>query len=99
YEHLAEAGVWQSYPEVAEVLEKLHPRIQLAVISNFDGRLRFILEHLGLSKFFAHLFISSEIGADKPDPEIYQRALRIMNLKPSEVLHVGDDPERDWKAA
>jgi FMN phosphatase YigB (HAD superfamily) len=22
-----------------------------------------------------------------------------MNLKPSEVLHVGDDPERDWEAA
>ena len=22
-----------------------------------------------------------------------------MDLKPNEVLHVGDDPERDWKAA
>ena len=22
-----------------------------------------------------------------------------MNLKPNEVLHVGDDPERDWEAA
>jgi len=99
YEHFAEAGVWELYPEVVDVLEKLQPRFQLAVISNFDARLRFILEHLGISKFFAYLFISSEIGADKPDPEIYQRALRIMNLKPSEVLHVGDDPERDWKAA
>jgi putative hydrolase of the HAD superfamily len=99
YEHFAEPGVWQLYPEVAEVLEQLEPRFQLAVISNFDGRLRLILRHLGISKFFAWIFISSEIGADKPDPEIYRRALKLMNLEPNEVLHVGDDPQRDWYAA
>ena len=99
YEHFAEAGVWELYPEVPGVLEKLQPWFQLAVVSNFDGRLRFILEHLGISKYFAHVFVSSELGSDKPYPEIYRRALRLMNLKPSEVLHVGDDPERDWDAA
>jgi putative hydrolase of the HAD superfamily len=99
YEHFAEAGVWELYPEVVGVLEKLRPRFQLAVISNFDGRLRFILRHLGISKRFAHVFVSSEIGADKPDPEIFRRAVKIISLKPNEVLHVGDDPERDWKAA
>jgi putative hydrolase of the HAD superfamily len=99
YEHFAEAGVWQLYPEVFDVLEKLQPRFQLAVISNFDGRLRFILEHLGISKFFTHIFISSEIGADKPDPEIYRRALKVVDLNPDQVLHIGDDPARDWKAA
>ena len=99
YEHFAEAGVWQLYPEVPEVLEQLQPHFQLAVISNFDGRLRFILRHLGIAKFFRHFFISSELGADKPDPEIFRRAVTIMHLNTNEVLHVGDDPERDWKAA
>jgi putative hydrolase of the HAD superfamily len=99
YEHFAEAGVWELYPEVLGVLEALQPRFQLAVISNFDGRLRLILQHLTISKFFRHLFISSELGADKPDPEIYRRAVSFMNLKPNEILHVGDDPERDWNAA
>src|SRR5881394_599424 len=99
YEHFAEAGVWELYSEVSDVLEKLQPRYELAVISNFDGRLRFILEQLGISKFFAHIFISSEIGADKPDPEIYRRALKIIRLEPDQVLYVGDDPDRDWKAA
>ncbi len=99
YEHFAEAGVWELYPEVPEVLEKLRPPLQLAVISNFDGRLRFILQHLGISKFFTHIFVSSELGADKPEPEIYRRALKFIDLKPNEVLHVGDDPERDWEAA
>ena len=99
YEHFAEAGVWELYPEVPEVLKQLRPRFQLAVISNFDGRLRLILQHLGISKFFSQVFISSELGADKPDPEIFRRALKIMHLNGDEVLHVGDDPERDWKAA
>ncbi len=79
YEHFAEAGVWELYPEVVEVLEKLRPRFQLAVVSNFDGRLRMILEHLGISKFFSHVLVSSEIGADKPEsgnlsarPEVHE---------------------------
>jgi putative hydrolase of the HAD superfamily len=99
YEHFAEAGVWELYPEVIDVLEKLHPRFQLAVVSNFDGRLRMILEQLGTLKFFRHVFVSSEIGADKPDPEIFRRASNFIQLAPYEVLHVGDDPDRDWTAA
>ena len=99
YEHFAEAGVWELYPEVIEILENLSPRFPLAVISNFDGRLRMILEQLGVLKFFPHVFVSSELGADKPDPEIFRRALNSIQLPPNEVVHVGDDPERDWKAA
>jgi putative hydrolase of the HAD superfamily len=99
YEHFAEAGVWEAYPEVVDVLKKLQPRFQLAVVSNFDGRLRMILEHLGVSKFFTHVFVSSEIGADKPDPEIFRRALRFIDLAPAQVLHAGDDPVRDSQAA
>src|SRR5438093_4495851 len=99
YEHFAEAGVWELYPEVPGILEQLQPRFQLAVVSNFDGRLRLILQHLGISKFFPNVFVSSELGADKPDPEIYRRALRLMKLKPNEALHFGNDPKRDWEGA
>lgn len=99
YSHFAEAGVWELYPEVADVLQTLSGRFDLAVVSNFDGRLRMILENLGVSKFFSRVFLSSELGADKPDPEIFRRALRFSNARPGEVLHVGDDPARDWEAA
>ena len=96
YSHFAEPGVWDLYPEAIEVLEKLDGRFDLAVISNFDARLRMIFEHLGVSEFFSHVFLSSELGADKPDPEIYRRALKLAGLQPNETLHVGDDPVRDW---
>jgi putative hydrolase of the HAD superfamily len=99
YGHFAEAGVWELYPEVREVLDALAPHYELAVVSNFDGRLRVIFEHLTTSKYFRHVFLSSELGADKPNPLIYQRALKMSGFAPNEVLHVGDDPERDWAAA
>ena len=99
YGHFAEAGVWELYPEVTDVLCELAPRYELAIVSNFDGRLRMIIEHLPISKYFRHVFLSSELGADKPDPLIYRRALELSGFAPNEVLHAGDDPERDWAAA
>lgn len=99
YSHFAEAGVWELYPDVIDILEILHPRFDLAIVSNFDGRLRRILEQLGVSRFFSHIFLSSELGADKPDPLIYHRALKLGGVTPGETLHVGDDPVRDWRGA
>jgi putative hydrolase of the HAD superfamily len=99
YEHFAEAGVWELFPETIDVLEELTARFELAVISNFDGRLRMILQQLGVSKYFGHVFISSELGFDKPDPRIFERAAELAGSTPHEVLHVGDDPTRDWHAA
>ena len=99
YEHFAEAGVWELFPETIAVLEALHRRYKLGVVSNFDGRLRMILEQLGISKFFAEVVISSEVGADKPDPLIFRRALQLAGVLPNETLHVGDDPVNDWEGA
>ena len=98
YEHFAEADVWQLFPETYDVLADLSSRYRLAVISNFDGRLRVILEHLGISRYFTQFFISSEMGYDKPDPQIFRRAAELMGQQPGELLHVGDDSKRDWQA-
>ncbi|CAN5586686.1 hypothetical protein BH18VER1_BH18VER1_03570 [soil metagenome] len=99
YSHFAEAGVWELFPEVIDVLESLHPRFQLGVISNFDGRLRMVLEQLGLSKYFREVVISSQVGADKPDPFIFERAAQLAGVSPDEALHAGDDPLLDWQGA
>lgn len=99
YSHFAEGEVWALYPDVLDVLGTLRPRFDLSVISNFDRRLRVILEQLGVSQFFSHIFLSSELGADKPDPLIYHRALEVSGVSPNEALHVGDDPVRDWQGA
>jgi putative hydrolase of the HAD superfamily len=99
YDEFTQPGVWKLYPEVLEVLETLAPSYRLGVISNFDGRLRKILATLGLSNFFEVVTVSSEVGAEKPDPWIYQRALELTGVDPGAALHVGDDPECDWQGA
>ena len=99
YAHFAAAGVWELYPEVREVLAALGLRYPLIVISNFDQRLRMVFDHLEVSSCFRHVFLSSELGADKPDPLIYRRAAELSGFAPNEILHAGDDPKRDWAAA
>lgn len=99
YGHFAEAGVWELFPDVLEALEALRPHYRLAVVSNFDGRLRMIVEQLGISRYFDQVVISSEVGADKPDRFIFERALALLGVAPAEALHVGDDPGHDWEGA
>jgi putative hydrolase of the HAD superfamily len=99
YHEFTKPGVWELYPEVVEVLDALQPRFRLGVISNFDGRLRPILENLGIHRYFHHVVISSEVGADKPDPWIYLRALELAHVHAHEAAYVGDDPVADWAAA
>lgn len=99
YDEFAKPGVWDVYPESREVLAELALRYELGIISNFDGRLRIVLEQLDLARFFRHLVISSEVGANKPHPWIFSEALRLAVVAPHEALHVGDDPRADWEGA
>lgn len=99
YTRFAEPGVWALHPDAVSCLGSLQERSRLAVISNFDGRLRRILGDLGVIHFFERLFISSEMGCEKPHPKIFRRAVRAMETEPARCLHIGDDPEKDWAAA
>ena len=99
YAHFAKPGVWILYDDARRCLDRLTGRFRLAVISNFDRRLRCVLEDLGVASKFEQLFISSEMGCEKPDPGIFQQALAGMGVDAWRCLHVGDDPERDWAGA
>jgi putative hydrolase of the HAD superfamily len=99
YTHFAQPGVWLLYEDATRCLDQLQGRYRLAVISNFDGRLRRVLDDLGVSTRFESLFISSELGCEKPDRAIFRRALESMKADPKRCIHAGDDPERDWAGA
>ena len=82
YTHFAQPGVWVLYEDARRCLDRLQGRFRLAVISNFDGRLRRVLDDLGVSARFESLFISSELGCEKPDRAIFRQALEVMDAKP-----------------
>jgi putative hydrolase of the HAD superfamily len=41
------------------------------------------------------IFISDQIGINKPNPKLYRRACSDLNLKPSRCVYVGDRPRSD----
>ena len=99
YQEFTRPHIWELFPEVQETLSALSRRFRLGLISNFDGRLRPILSDLGILHFFDPLIISSEVGAEKPDPWIFQQALTRAGATAAEALHVGDEPRGDWQGA
>ena len=99
YTAFAEPEVWDLYPDAAKVLDRLKGKVEFGIISNFDGRLRRILEDLRVARDFQHWVISSEVGADKPSPWIFQHALEKAGITAAEAAYVGDDPECDWAPA
>lgn len=99
FERFADAALWQVYPEVPACLERWRSRpLKLAVVSNFDSRLPPLLADLGLAAALDALVVSSQVGAAKPDPAPFHRALQILQLEAQQVWHVGDSPEDELGA-
>ncbi|MBV5297869.1 MAG: HAD family hydrolase [Rhodoferax sp.] len=86
----------QLYPGVQETIRQLHARYALAIVS--DAQTVYALAELntvGLSGFFDPIIVSGDFGYRKPDPRLFEAALRGMKLEPAEVLFVGNDLYRD----
>jgi putative hydrolase of the HAD superfamily len=100
YERFSQASAWRIYDDVLPTLAALAARgIRLGVISNWDERLRPLLERLDLIRHFAAVAISSELGSRKPVPEIFRRAAAMLGLPSQAILHVGDSAEEDFAGA
>ncbi|MEW6444042.1 MAG: HAD-IA family hydrolase [bacterium] len=82
---------WGVFPDVVPALERLRSRgIRVGVISNASSELGDFLKKIGLHPLFDFVCISAVVGARKPGPRIYERALELAGVVPSEAVHVGD---------
>ena len=100
YQEFALPGVWRLEPGALELLQDLRSAgFRLGIISNFDRRLYEILKHVGVLDLFEQIVVSSQVGAEKPSPRIFEEALRRFAVEPAELLHVGDDEKADGDGA
>lgn len=100
FDRFAAADAWRVYDDVLPALAALTRRgVKLGVISNWDDRLRPLLAALKLTRFFASIVVSCEIGATKPDPRLFRRAAAELGVAPAELLHVGDSAAMDVAGA
>lgn len=83
---------------VQQAVDQLASRFRLGIVTNGPADMAFIkLSRLGLSAYFPdeRVFLSERVGYHKPDLRIFQTVLKHLDLKPEEVLFVGDNWEAD----
>ncbi|KAL8095276.1 hypothetical protein AgCh_036655 [Apium graveolens] len=87
-------------PNAEKVFKALrNAGVKIAVVSNFDTRLRPLLRALNCDHWFDAVAVSAEVAAEKPNPTIFLRACELLDVKPEDAVHVGDDRRNDiWGA-
>jgi len=97
----ARTPLWSAVdPEATEVLVDLRRRgIMTAAVSNGDGELRRDLARHGLLGHFDVVLDSHVEGLSKPDPAIFLRASRMLDVPMERCAFIGDDPYFDYAAS
>lgn len=92
---LAERHCVNLYPDVLPLLKRLRGRVPLIALTNGNA----CVKRVGIGGYFDLALSAADVGAAKPDPAMFRAACEQLSLRPSELLHVGDDPLRDVHAA
>lgn len=74
----------------------------VGVVSNSDGTIEARLKEMGILQVgpgdgieVACVVDSGGVGVEKPDPRIFDHALEVLGVPPSDVWYVGDTPAFD----
>jgi REG-2-like HAD superfamily hydrolase len=100
YYYYANDTAWELLPGASEALQELQKYdVKMGVISNFDHRLYKVLNDMNLRHYFDFVLPSYVVGAEKPDPLIFQRALQDAGCSAQEAVHFGDNVQKDFIGA
>lgn len=85
--------------ELLEYLKK--EQIPLGIITNYDPRIKLMIQNLGLFHYFKFILSSYEVMHEKPSVEIFRKAESFVNNRSNRklFLHVGDSYSLDFKGA
>lgn len=88
----------QLLPETIETLDYLQHKYSMSLITNGFAEVQRRKTHLsGIGKYFKEIFISEEIGFQKPHPDIFIHALQEMGVAANASVMVGDNFITDVK--
>lgn len=96
-----ELNLWRRVPaDLPEALDRARALgLRLGIVSNSEGKLPALLDHVGLSDAFELIVDSALEGVRKPDPAIFHRALERMGVAAERALYAGDIPGVDVDGA
>ena len=81
--------------EALPVLEQLHQRYPMMLVSNFYGNIDEVLRDYGIRHLFKGIIESAVVGIRKPNPTLFQLGVDALEMNPDEVLVVGDSLRKD----
>jgi putative hydrolase of the HAD superfamily len=85
--------IFTEIPATCDLLRRLHTRYLLYLLSDTNEiHFGYVRERLGLLRIFQDFIVSYQVGVMKPDPRIYQEALRRSNLPATSCVFVDDRP-------
>ncbi len=84
-------------PGALELCQNLSQRYDLYLVTNGSTETQYgRLNQSGLAPYFRQMFVSQEVGAQKPSPLFFQRVFQaIGNPNPQQVLIIGDSLTSD----
>lgn len=99
-ERFADPRTFHLFPGALELCEHLRARgLRLGVVSNWSEALPGILAGLGLLERIDFALVSACERTEKPEAEIFARALARAGAQAPEALHAGNDPVQDVAGA
>ncbi|MBQ3730431.1 MAG: HAD family hydrolase [Muribaculaceae bacterium] len=85
--------------EAMPVLEQLHERYPMMLVSNFYGNIDEVLRAYGIRHLFKGIIESAVVGVRKPNPTLFRLGVDALELPAEEVLVVGDSLRKDIEPA
>ena len=87
-------------PNAMQILEYLAPKYNLHIITNgFREAQRKKIKNSNIQEFFKEIIDSETAGVKKPNPKIFQAALKCANTTAKTSLMIGDSLEADIMGA
>jgi len=77
---------WERFPDTNIITQLPVP---VGIISNWDESLELLLKKYFSNDFF-RIISSSRIKSAKPDPAIFQAAIKDLDCEPQNILYIGD---------
>jgi HAD superfamily hydrolase (TIGR01509 family) len=81
----------QTVPGVEPLLTELAGKVPLYILSNTNvAHIRYAVAQFPVLALFQKILTSYDLGARKPEPEIYRRMLGAIQRRPNEILFIDD---------
>lgn len=100
WDAFADARRWRPRADMPALFAALRARgLRLAILSNWDSRLHRVVEGFGWRAALDRVFVSADLGVEKPARAIFAQAAAALGCAPCEILHVGDSWHHDVAGA